>query len=162
MLIPTEAIATAPAISSTPDSGIHPVRFPLFLLAFPWLFPNGWPHVYPERAGIPKLEGVGGCHSSLRSSGDISISHSGVSRGHRNVPYASVSHYTTTPPNRTPICSNGSFAPRPTSLPDRLNRAAPAHPRTISLHGGSIHNNATELSASIHRTLPAQWNHTIS
>ena len=201
MLIPTEAIATAPAISSAPanssatasssalaglsarkppvslgipgsdlpDSGIHPARFPLSPLAFPWLFPNGWPHVYPERAGIPKLEG--GCHSSLGSSGDISISHSGVTRGHRNVSHASVSLYATSPdssglcrpPNRTPFCSNGSFPPRPTSLPDRLNRAAPAHPQTISLHGGTIHNNATELvSASIHGTLPAQWNHTIS
>ena len=201
MLIPIEAIATAMAISFTPansstpasssapaglstrkppvslgipgsdlpDSGIHPARFPLSPLAFPWLFQNGWPHVYPERAGVPKLEGS--CYSALGSSRDISISHSGVSRGHRNVPHASVSHYTTSPdssglrrpPKRTPLCSNGSFPPRPTSLLDRLNRAAPAHPQTISLHGGTIHNSATELvSASIHGTLPAQWNHTIS
>ena len=75
----------------------------------------------------------------------------GVSRGHRNVQHASVSHYMTSsdssrlrrPPNRTPFCSNGSFPPRPISLPDRLNRAAPAHPQTISLHGGTIQNNAT-------------------
>ena len=33
-------------------------RFLLTPLAFPWLFPNGWLHVYPERAGIPELEGV--------------------------------------------------------------------------------------------------------
>ena len=51
---------------------------------FPWLHPNARTHVYPERAGIPSLKGR--CHSSLGSSGDISIFHSGVSRGHRNVP----------------------------------------------------------------------------
>ena len=169
MLIPTKAIATVPAISSAPaispapasssapadssapagpsaqkppiylgisgsalpDSGIHPARFPPSPLAFPWLFG------FPERAGIPKLEG--GCHSSLGSCGDISISHSGVSRGHRNVPHASVNHYTTSPdssglrrpPNQTPLCSNGSFPLTPTSHSDKLNCAAPVHPRTI-------------------------------
>ena len=147
-----------------PDSGIHPALFPLTPLTFPWLFPNGWLHLYPERVGIPELEG--GCHSSLGSSGDISISHSGVSRGHRNVLIASVNHYTTTPdssglrgpPNRTPLCSNGSFPPRPTSHSDMLNCATPAHPRTISLH-----NNLTELEyVSPHGTLPAQRNHTIT
>ena len=48
---------------------------------------NSWAmllYIYPERAGIPGLERD--CHSSLGSSGDISIPHSGVSRGHRNVP----------------------------------------------------------------------------
>ena len=91
-------------------------------------------------------------------SGDISISHSGVSRGHRNVPHASVSHYTTSPdssglsipPNQTPLCSNGSFPSKPTSLPDRLNRTASAHPRTISLNGGTIHNSVTELASDLH------------
>ena len=124
MLIPTQAIAIAPAISSSlaispapasfsapaglsaqrppvssgiprsvlPDSGIHPARFPL---AFPWLYPYVWSHVYPERAGIPNTRED--CHSSLGSSGDISISHSGVSCGHRNVPHASDNHYTTSP-----------------------------------------------------------------
>ena len=65
--------------SVLPDSGIHPAPF---TLAFPWLYPNVWSHVYPERAGIPKTRG--GCHSSLGSSGEISISHSGVSCGHRS------------------------------------------------------------------------------
>ena len=164
MSTPTEAIAPAPAISSapagpsarkppslweSPDSGIHPARFPLTPLAFPWLFPNGWPHVYPERAGIPELEG--GCHSSLGYSGDISIPHSGVSRGHWNVPHASDNLYTTTPdssrlrrpPNRTPLCLNGSFPQRPISHSDMLNCATPAHPQTILLHGRTIHNNVT-------------------
>ena len=95
--------------------GLHPARFPPSPLAFPWLLQNGWLFGYPERAGIPKLEG--GCHSNLGSSADISISHSGVSRGHRNVPHASVNHYSTSPdssglrrpPNRTPLCSNDPF-----------------------------------------------------
>ena len=144
MLSPTKAIVTAPAISSalaissaparssapagpserkspstwespdptsrTPESTQHSSHWP------PWLFPNGWLHVYPERAGIPELEG--GCHSSLGSSGDISISHSGVSRNHRNDLIASVNHYYTTTPdssrlrgpsNRTPSAQMGPF-----------------------------------------------------
>ena len=40
---------------------------------FPQLHPNVLMHVYPERAGIPKLKGS--CHPSLGSSGDICISH---------------------------------------------------------------------------------------
>ena len=121
------------------------------------------------RAGIPELEG--GCHSSLGSTGDISISHSGVSPGHRNVPHASVNHYTTTPdssgsrrpPNQTPLCLNGSFRPRPTSHSDMLNGATPAHPRTILLPFKTMHNNVTDLvSESIHGTFPAQRNHTIT
>ena len=83
----------------------------------------------------------------------------------------SVNHYTTTldssglrrSPNRTPLCSNGSFPPRPTSHSDMLNCAAPAASRTISLHGRTIRNNLTELVfISIHGTLPAQRNHTIT
>ena len=129
LLSPASAISSAPARSSAlvrpserkplseleipgsdlPDSGIHPARFLWTPLAFPWLFPNGWLHVYPEGAGIPELEG--GCYFSLRSSGDISFSHSGVSRSHRNVPMLSVNHYTITAdssglrglPNRTPL-----------------------------------------------------------
>ena len=115
--------------SDLPDSGILPARF---LLAFPWLFPNVIPHVYPERAGIPKLEG--GCHSSLGSSGDISISH-----------------------------YNGSFPSRPTPRSERLVCAAPAHPQTISLYGSSAHNNVTEpVYESTHGTLPTQINPTIT
>ena len=33
---------------------VYPARFPL---AFPWLYPNIWSHVYPERAGIPNTRG---------------------------------------------------------------------------------------------------------
>ena len=150
--------------SYLPDSGILPARFPL---ALPWLFPNVIPHVYPERAGIPKLEG--GCHSSLGSSGDISISHSGVSRGHRNVPHTSVSHYTTSPDSsgprrprsRTLLHYDGSFPSRPTPRSERLVCATPAHLRTISLYGSSAHNNVTEpVYESTHGTLPTQINPT--
>ena len=105
MLIPTEAIATAPAIysapaiSSAPASSSAPAGLSARKPPSAWEYPDPTsrtPVFLPaERAGIPKLEG--GCHSSLRSSGDISISHSGVSCGHRNVPHASVNHYTTSP-----------------------------------------------------------------
>ena len=52
--------------------------------------PTGLPLAIPERmttclprkGGYPRTRG--GCYSSLGSSGDISISHSGVSRGHWN------------------------------------------------------------------------------
>ena len=93
MLHPTEAIAMAPAISSShldssaPASSSAPAGFfaqrpptrppglwnPLGTvpMGYPWLFPNVRLLVYPDRAGIPKLDG--GCHSSLGSSGDISI-----------------------------------------------------------------------------------------
>ena len=138
-----------------PDSGILPARFPL---AFPWLFLNVMPDVYPERAGIPKLEGGW-------SSGDISSSHSVVSCGHRNVPHASISHYTTSPdssgllrpPSRTLLHYNGSFPSRPTPRSERLVCAAPAHPRTICLYGSSAHNKVTEpVYESTHGTLPTQ------
>ena len=120
MLHPTEAIAIAPAISSahlissapassSTPAGLSSAQRPRSLWESPdpsarTLEPTGHgyyglplaiPERHPERAGIPKLEG--GCHSSLGSSGDIIIPHSGVSRGHRNVPHASDSHYTTSP-----------------------------------------------------------------
>ena len=168
MLIPTEAIATAlaissaPAISSTPASSSAPAELsaqkppsvresPDPTSRTPESSQHGshWPS--PEKAGMPKLEG--GCHSTLGSSGDISISHSGVSCGHRNVPHASVSHNTTSayssglrrPPSRTLLhyMYNGSFPSRPTPRSERLVCAAPAHPRTISLYGSSSHNNMT-------------------
>ena len=80
-------------------------------------------YIYPERAGIPGLERD--CHSFLGSSGDISIPHSGVSRGHRNVPLQSDHRYTPTPlcdssglrgfPNRTPLRSDQALPKCPTS-----------------------------------------------
>ena len=67
MWIPTEAIATAPAIPSAPAGlsaqkppvslGIPRLRNPPSTVptGFPWLFLYVIPHVYPERAGIHKL-----------------------------------------------------------------------------------------------------------
>ena len=48
---------------------------------------HGFPWLHPNVRMSPSLRGS--CHSSLGSSGDISISHSGVSHGHRNVPQTS-------------------------------------------------------------------------
>ena len=123
MLTPTEAIAIVPAISSAQEissapassstpAGLSAQRPPSLRESpdpssrtleptqhdshgFPWQYPNVRTHVYPERAGIPRLERS--CHSSLGSSGDISISHSGVSCGHWNVPQTSKRHTTTSP-----------------------------------------------------------------
>ena len=120
----------------------------------PSTVPTGFPQAIPERntTRLPRKGGYpqtrGGCHSSLGSSGDISISHSGVSCGHRNVPHASIRHYTTSsdssglcrPPSRTLLHYNGSFPSRPTPRSERLVCAAPAHPQTISLYGSSAHN----------------------
>ena len=47
--------------------------------------------------------------------------------------------------------------PRPTSHSDMLNCAAPAHPRTIPLHGRTLHNHYTVIEfVSPHGALPAQ------
>ena len=114
MLTPTEAIAIAPAISLPgrksiprrqvlpcrqdfpcrdpvssgiprsvlPDSGTHPARLPL---ASPG-YSRPSEHTSTQKGRV-----------SPNSSGDISISHSGVSCGHRNVPHTSDCHYTTSP-----------------------------------------------------------------
>ena len=191
-------MATAPAISSAPEipsapaglparkprlpgnPRIRPLGFrnppstvPTVPTDLPLAIPEWMSTRRPRKGGYPRTRGGGGggCHSSLGSSGDISISHSGVSCGHRNVPHASVNHYTTSPdssglrrpPSRTLLYSDGSFPPRPNSHSDRLFSAAPAHPRTILLHCKTIHNNVTEpISESIHGTLPAQRNPTIT
>ena len=70
----------------------------------------------PWKGGYPQLQGRG-YHSFPRSSGDISISHLGVSRGHRNVPHTSHCLSKATldssrlrrPPSRTLLLYNGSF-----------------------------------------------------
>ena len=65
-------------------------------LAFPLLYPNTRPLYYPEKAGIPNYkEGVS--TPSPQSSGDISISHLGVSCGHLNVPHTSLCLSNATP-----------------------------------------------------------------
>ena len=97
-------------------------------------------YIYPERAGIAELGRD--CHSSLRSSGDISIPHSGVSRSDRNVPIQSDNCHTSTPdssglcglPNQTPLRSD------PTSPSDTLNCAAPAYLRTTLISSLTSHN----------------------
>ena len=139
--------------SALPDSGLHPALFPLSPLAFPWLFLNGWLFGYPERAGIPKLEG--GLSLLPR-----------IFRRHQHLPLGcqpwspecstrfSQSLYDLAglrrPPSRTLLHCNGSCA-------------APAHPRTISLYGSSAHNNVTEpVYESTHGTLPTQINPTIT
>ena len=172
MLIPTEAIATAPAISSMPAISSTPAGLSAQSPPSAWESPDPTsrtPHVYPKRAGIPELEG--GCHSSLGSShsgvscghrnfphasishsmtspdssGDISISHSGVSCGHRNVPHASISHSMTSPD------SSGLHIP-PSRTLLHYNGSFPSRPTprserlvcAISLYGSSAHNNVTE------------------
>ena len=83
-----------PRLSGNPQT--HPPGYSFYGL--PLAIPERLITRLPRRGGYPLTRGGGGgCHSSLRSSGDISIPHSGVSRGHRNVPHASDSHYTTSP-----------------------------------------------------------------
>ena len=67
--------------SVLPDSGTHPARLPQVSLATPER-----PYVrLPRKGGYPHTK----WELSLGSSGDISIYHSGVSRGHRNAPQMS-------------------------------------------------------------------------
>ena len=122
-------------------------------------------YIYPERAGIPELERD--CHSSLGSSGDISIPHSGVSCGHRNVPLQSDHHYTPTPdssgvcglPNRTTLRPDQALPKCPTSPTDTLNVAAPAHLRTTLIYSLIFHKHYSEwISFSPHGALPTHQN----
>ena len=108
----------------------YPVNKTTVLIQLNFCFGPDDPEPRLVIVGIPKLEG--GCHSSLGSSGDISIFHSVVTRMFHTLQSITI---TTTPdssglrrpPNQTPLCLNGSFPPRPTSHSDRLNCDAPAH-----------------------------------
>ena len=125
--------------SQTPESTWHGSYWPCW--DSPGYSRDMWLHVYPERVGIPELER--GCHSSLGSSGDISIPHWGVSRGHQNVPIHSANHYTTMPDssglrgllNWSPHWLDPPLLTGPTSSSDILNGAAPAHLQTILSYG---------------------------
>ena len=108
-----------------------PPNCPLRLRETPYTTPSGLSPAIsentasqlPSKGGYPQLQGRG-YHSSPRSSGDISISHLGVSRGHRNVPHTSHCLYKATPdssglrrpPSRTLLLYNGSFLQDPLSL----------------------------------------------
>ena len=118
-------------------------------------------YIYPEKAGISEQERD--CHSSLGSSGDISIPHSGVSRDHRNVPLHSDHRYMPTPdssglcalPNWTPLRSDQALPKCPTSPSDTLNGAAPAHLRTTLIYSLTFHKHYSEwISLSPHGALP--------
>ena len=118
--------ATAQAGLSTQlrkDFG-SPPNSPLGLRETPCTTPSGLPSpisahtasLLPCKGGYPQLHGRG-YHSFPGSSGDISISHLGVSHGHRSVPHPS--HCTSKatpdssglcrPPSRTLCHYNGSF-----------------------------------------------------
>ena len=126
-------------------------------------------YIYPERAGIPRLERD--CHSSLGSSGDISIPHSGVRRGHRNVQLQSDHRYTPTPdssrlrgfPNWTPLRSDRALPKCPTSPSDTLNGAAPAHLQTTLIYSPTFHKHYSEWnSLSPPGALPTHQNITLT
>ena len=86
----------------------------------PGLHPNVRTHVCPERAGIPRLKGS--CHSSLGSSGDISISHSGVTR---------VSLECSTNVLTSLYVIARFFRNLPASLPDSYATNIPANTKTL-------------------------------
>ena len=137
------ALGTAPLRESSDPSSRTLGPTQLVSHGFPWLHPNVRTYDYPERAGIPILNGS--FHFSLSSSGDISISHSGVSRGHWNVPQTS-SHHSTPSPDSSGLFP-GLYATnlRPTDKnhysPGRLSE----HTQTIFLCGSSCTHNASEL-----------------
>ena len=166
MLIPTEAIATR--LPGNPRIRPPKLRNP------PSTVPTGLPLAIPEwmTTRLPRKGGY------PRTRGGLSLLPQSFQR-HQHLPLGcqprspecstcfSQSLYDLArlrrPPNQTPLCLNGSFTPRPTSHSDMLNCAAPAHPRTILLHGRTIHNNVTELvSESICRALPTQRIHTLT
>ena len=107
---------------------------------FPWLYPKVCTHVYPERAGIPKLEGFV-CHSSLGSSGDINIysptrvsaAVTGMFHKRSNVLAGLFQTLPASLPGSTPlICV---LTTRPTPCSERQSE----HPRTIFLYGSSVY-----------------------
>ena len=144
-----------PSLRESPDPSTRTLEpTPLDSHGFPQLHPNVLIHVYPERAGIPNLKGS--YQPIAGSSGDISISHLGVSRGHRNVPqtplYVLAGLFRT--PSRTQFISVFTTSHTPHS--DRIS----AHSRMIFLNDSSVHHNASELiSYSAHRLLPTQLDH---
>ena len=95
----------------------------------------------PRKGGYPQLQGRG-YHSSPQLSGDISISHLGVSRGHRNVPLSSHCLYKATPHSsglcrplsRTLLLYNGSFRQDPLSLPGQSNYSPLAYLPNTTLY----------------------------
>ena len=190
MLIPTEAIAIAPAISSVPAISPMPASYsapaglsaqrPLSLRESPdpssrtpestqhashWLSPSYTrtyvhtstqkgrvsivtpPSVLPEKNQHLPLRcqlWSPECSTRLRQS---LYDSSGLRR----------------PPSRTLLHKYASLQQDPLLTSERLICAAPAHPRTISLYGSSVHNNVSELAyESTHRTLSTQLDHTIT
>ena len=131
-------------------------RCPLRLRETPYTTPSGLPlsisehtaSLLPCKGGYPQLRRRG-YHSFPRSSGDISISHLGVSRGHRNVPHTShcISKATPDssglrrPPSRTLLLYNGSFPQEPQE-PDN-----PTTQRTLNFLRRSVHHNVSHKYA---------------
>ena len=161
-----------PRLSGNPQ--IHPpgLRKP------PSTVPTGFPLTIPERmttrlprnAGIPKTRrGVVTPPSDLpetsASPTQVTVAVTGMFH---------TLHSVTRRPRRTLLDSAGlppglssttmvPFPSRPTPRSERLFYAAPAHPRTISLYGSSVHNNMSEpVYESTHGTLPNQINPTIT
>ena len=191
MLHPTEAIAIAPAISSAPASSSTPAGLsaqrPRLLgnpqtrppglwnppgtvpTGYPWLFPNVLLLVYPERAGIPKLEGglslfprifrrhqhpPLGCQPRSPEFSTVGQSLYDLA-GLFRTPQASL-------PDSTPLICVLPTSPTPHS--EWLLRRICAPSDDISLlYVSSVHNNVSELTyESTHITLPTQLDHTIS
>ena len=101
-------------------------------------------YIYPERVDIPEQERD--CHSSLGSSGDISIPPRQLRSP--SVPIQSDNRYASTPdssglcglPSRTPLRSYPSLPTGSTSPSDILSCAAPAHLRTTLISSLTSHN----------------------
>ena len=129
MLIPTEAIATAPSPWESPDPTPRnpPSTVPTVPTGLPLAIPEWMTTRLPRKGGYPQTRG--GLSLLPR-----------IFRRHQHLPlgcqprspecstHFSQSLFDLAGLFQTPFCSNGSFPPIPTSLPDSLNHAAPAHP----------------------------------
>ena len=119
-------------------------------------------HVYPERAGIPKLKGS--CYffsdfpETSSSPPRVSAAVTGMFHKRPNVtlhPRRTLLDSTGLPPGL--YATNIRLYNEPHSSLGQDICAAPAHPRTIFLYDSSVHNNTSELIIySAHRSLPTQ------
>ena len=159
MLIPTKAIAIAPKISSaqrplslrespdpssqTPESTQHGSH---------WLSPGytrTYVHTSTQKGRVsPKLEGVVTPPSDLPETSASPTRVSAVVTGMFHTPQTVYIRPRRTLPDSAglpPGLSSTNMCPYNKTHSSLRKGAAPAHPRTISLYGSSVHNYVTEL-----------------
>ena len=149
MLIPTEAIATAPAISPRRQylARQQVLRRQQVPTGFPLAIPERRTTCIPRKGGYPQTRGGLSllpriCYRHQHLPPGCQLWSPECSTRFSQSLYDLAGLFRT--PSRTLLHYNGSFSSRPNPRSERLVCPAPAHPRTISFYGSSVHNNVTE------------------